>query len=118
MFDLTQKKNKFILGGCIIIVLVALFYLHEYYTKKLIHNEIKKIARMKKKRSSRASKNKVDEIETFQSEEKELNQQDMDSYIDPGAEYIEDNNSNNNSHSSSRLNPSNIMMRDMMDNMQ
>lgn len=110
MFDLTQK-NKFVLGGGIIIVLMVLFFLHNYYTKKLIHSEIKKIAKLKKKKSLKTIALKDDEIETFQNNEK-----DIDSYIDPGMDYVEDKDSNNNSQTS-RLNSSNIMMRDMMDNM-
>jgi hypothetical protein len=123
MFDLSQKNNKFILGGFIIIAFVILFYLHDYYTKKLIHNELKKIAKAKKKNLGKNLKtrqnmqkfNEIQNTQNIENIEKELNQQDMDSYIDPGAEFIEENNSHNNSQASSRLNSSNIMMRDMMD---
>lgn len=120
MFDLSQKNNKFILGGFTIIVLIVLFYLHDFYTKKLIHSELKKIAKSKKKniiKNLKIKQKKFTELENthdMENIDKELEQHDMDSYIDPGAQFNEDDNSHNNSQASSRLNSSNIMMRDII----
>lgn len=120
MFDLSQKNNKFILGGFTIIVLIVLFYLHDFYTKKLIHSELKKIAKSKKKniiKNLKIKQKNFTELENthdIENIDKELEQHDMDSYIDPGAQFNEDDNSHNNSQASSRLNSSNIMMRDII----
>lgn len=134
MFDLSQKKNKFILGGFVIIGLVVMYFLHDFYTRRLIHNELKKIAKAKKRKNTKLLQNKKknenidktsdddtlnnytlnDDMQYKPTQQKHI-QRDMDSYIDPDAEHMENMNESHNSQGSSKFNQSNIMMRDMME---
>jgi hypothetical protein len=137
----SEKKNLYI-GGLVVVVLVVMYFLHSYQTKRLIHDELKNIAKEKKKRLVKQmikrerinpNQNKQREYPDFSDEERQndinMNQQDMDSYIDPGNDMQNDmrNDERNDdtmmnhisqqppSNSGSRISGNNIMMRDMMD---
>ncbi len=131
----SEKKNLYI-GGLVVVVLVIMYFLHSYQTKRLIHDELKNIAKEKKKRLVKQmmkrekisqNQNKQREYQDFSDEEIQneaninMNQQDMDSYIDPGNDMRNDDTMMNQipqqppSHSGSRISANNIMMRDMMD---
>ncbi len=129
----SEKKNLYI-GGLVIVVLIVMYFLHSYQTKRLIHDELKNIAKEKKKRLVKQmmkrerinpNQNKQREYPDFSDEERQndmnMNQQDMDSYIDPGNDERNDDTMMNQipqqppSNSGSRISGNNIMMRDMMD---
>lgn len=135
----SEKKNLYI-GGLIVVVLVVIYFLHSYQTKRLIHDELKNIAKEKKKRLVKQmikrerinpNQNKQREYPDFSDEERQndmnMNQQDMDSYIDPENDMRNDERNDINdtminqipqqppSNSGSRISGNNIMMRDMMD---
>lgn len=137
MFDLLQNRNNFILCGFVVIGLVALYFLHDFYTRRLIHNELKKIVKAKKRKNTKLIQNKnknkntnEDEYNNDDDEEQTQNEEllhnemkykqeqrknvkrEMDSYIDPSDDNMENI---NDSQSSGKLNKSNVMMRDMMD---
>jgi hypothetical protein len=125
------KKNMYI-GGVVVIVLIVMYFLHLYQTKRLIRDEIKNMEREKKRklikqmmRREKVVPNKQIEYPDFSDEEKpnpvNMNQRDMDSYMDPGDNMGNDMNqlpSQPPSNSGSRISANNIMMRDMMDGSQ
>jgi hypothetical protein len=127
----SEKKNLYI-GGLIIVILVIMYFLHSYQTKKLIHDELKNIAKEKKRKLlkemvklKKANLNKQKEYPDLSDEDKQndinMNQQEMDSYIDicndggNGDTVINQIPQQPPSHSGSRMSANNIMMRDMMD---
>lgn len=128
-----EKKHLF-MGGFTIIILVTLYFLHSYLTIRIVHNELKNIAKEKKKRllkqnqiiqrdntkrqkMSRDTEPIPEKMSmTMEMKHQEIEQQEMDSYIDPGIEEdIDQIQEQDPSRASSKLSKNNIMMRDMMD---
>jgi hypothetical protein len=127
---LRLEKKNFYIGGLIVVVLVIMYFLHSYQTKRLIHDELKNIAKEKKRRfvkemakRERINQNQIKQREypDFSDEERQndmnMNQQDMDSYIDPENDNVMMNQMPRqpSSNSENRISGNNIMMRDMMD---
>lgn len=113
MFNFNFEENKTIIMAIIgvIIACIAIYYLHERQTKKVLHSELKKIFAAKKRQDYQIQKKNIaaNNFKTnIQDETQEDIQEDMDSYVDP----IDDNSEENND---TKLNQSNIMMRDVID---
>jgi uncharacterized membrane protein len=122
----SEKKNLYV-GGLVIVVLIVMYFLHLYQTKRLIHDELKNIEKEKKRKlikqmmkrekaNSNLNLNKQIEYPDF-SDEENPNQQDMDSYVDPG-DNMNQMPQQQQPSNSSRIPANNIMMRDMMDGSQ
>jgi hypothetical protein len=131
------EKKHFIFGGFTIIALIALYFIHSYLTKQIVHKELKNLLKHKKKNQMK-KKNIMSNINHRKEKEKEiemememqmqmqremdtkndeniiLNQHDMDSYVDVGND-DEDEARNTPSSRGSRVSKDNIGCRDMMD---
>jgi uncharacterized protein YxeA len=129
MIDL-EKKQLFIIGAVVIVVLAAMYFWNDYLTTKvmpkIVRKEIKNIVKQKKKTKHGFVMKEQQSLPHHQYQragrpverefDMEMKQQDMDSYIDPedGGEAAEVEQQPP-SKRSSRMSKDNIMMRDMMD---
>lgn len=106
MIDFNDKKKLSIYGLILVIFIIAIYYLHLYQIKMLIHQEFKKIIKNNKKQK----KHKPKQCKQIKDTNEDFIQDDKDSYIEPNDTIIDNDNNDN------KLNENNVMMRDLMNN--
>jgi hypothetical protein len=124
MMVFEMERKNILVTGSLIILCIILYFLHSYLTKKLIHSELSKYKKKKMIRTKLSAKKQITDIDLLSDLDSPVNQkqqmqkytpvpistqdQDIDSYIDL-------NNQNDNIDKDCKLNPRNIMMRDIVD---
>lgn len=119
------EKNKIYIAS-IIVVLVVVYFFHTWYVKKMINDEIKKIGKEHRKRQNKIlNLQKQENIHQNIELHDQTEQQDMDSYIDPGNSDPDNNEEMLNEYQehqehqlkkkAKRVSKQDVLMRDMLD---
>jgi len=98
------EKHKMYIIGLLLILIVGLYFLHTWHVKKLIGEELQKIAR-------KTHKKRAKRLRQVQRPDEQSDQHDMDSYVEPPNDGDEEQPRN----LSPKLSKDDMLMRDMMD---
>lgn len=112
------NNGKVYLFCLLVIFLVGLYFFVNYQTKEVLKHELKKMSEKKHKKQKllQLKHQKLMQLQELQQRQQDRNR-DMDSYIDPGERYIEEQAEDRHpgGYERSRLSKEDFMMRDVAD---
>jgi hypothetical protein len=111
-----MNDNKTYICIAVLVILVALYYLIDYQIKSTLKNEFKRIQN-KKHKKDKLQKIRQQRLMRDMEMRRDVDQHDMDSYVDPAEEqrHEHDDEHEHFHHERARLSKDDILMRDLAD---